>query len=169
MSRSVTGDAASPWVDWVGMGASAMCVLHCIVTPFLLSFSAVLAHFLPSEERTHRGLAVAVAAIGAAALLRGFRLHRRVRVLLRMGTGLAFLCGGAWWGDLLPHHWMEVAITFMGSAFMISAHRLNHTFCRQCVCTRQMCDGGDAARAGVESSLPSSSSKRLKVQGEGSR
>ncbi len=156
MTEPISNDATSPWADWVGVGASTLCVIHCIVTPFLLSFSVVLAHFLPSEESTHRGLALAIAMIGAIALLRGFRLHRRARVLGMMGVGLAFIFGGAWWGDLLPHHWMEVAITFLGSAFMISAHRLNHTFCRECICARQVCDGTDTSRNQGE---PSSSNR----------
>ena len=143
MSGPVTTDASSPWADWAGVGASTLCVIHCIVTPFLLSFSAVFAHFLPSEESTHRWLAILIAAIGAIALLRGFRLHRRALVLMMMGTGLIFIFAGAWWGDLLPHHWMEVAITFTGSAFMITAHRFNHTFCRECICARQVCQRAD--------------------------
>lgn len=148
MSGPISNDATSPWADWAGVGASTLCVIHCIVTPFLLSFSAVLAHFLPTEESTHRWLVIAIAAIGAIALLRGFRLHRRALVLLMMGTGLAFIFAGAWSGDLPPHHWMEVAITFTGSAFMITAHRFNHTFCRECICARQVCDGtaGRASR-----------------------
>jgi hypothetical protein len=124
----------SPWADSVGVWTSALCVVHCLVTPFILSFSAVLAHFLPSEESTHRSLAVFIAFIGALATLRGFRTHRRRPVLFLMAAGLSFIFSGAWFGDLLPRHWMEIAITFVGSACMISAHRFNHTFCKQCTC-----------------------------------
>ncbi len=122
------------WADRLGIGASALCVVHCAVTPILISFSSVLAQILPSEKSAHRSLSVVVAALGAIALLRGFRAHRRVRVLLIMTAGLACIGGAAWWGTLLPRHWMEVAITCVGSAFLISAHRMNHTFCRDCVC-----------------------------------
>ncbi len=163
MSRPISNDAISPWADWAGVGTSALCVIHCIVTPFLLSFSVVLAHFLPSEESTHRWLAIGIAAIGAIALVRGFRIHRRARVLLMMGTGLAFIFAGAWWGHLLTHHWMEVAITFTGSAFMISAHRFNHTFCRECICARQVCNGAGAGRDASQDALEPSSSKPLGI------
>jgi hypothetical protein len=110
-------------------------VIHCLVTPFLLSFSAVSAHFLPSEEKTHRTLAVAIAALGAIALVRGFRRHRSLRVLALMALGLLFIFGGAYWGDRLPSHAAEVLVTMIGSGFMISAHRMNHTFCRDCDCS----------------------------------
>jgi uncharacterized membrane protein YfcA len=122
--------------DQIGVWASSLCVVHCLLTPVLLSISAVSAHFLPSEERTHRTLAVVIAAIGATALFRGYRKHRSSRVLLLMVTGLVFIFGGAWWGDHLPSHTAEVLVTLIGSGLMISAHRMNHTFCRDCSCSR---------------------------------
>lgn len=122
-------------VDQLGIWTSGLCVVHCLLTPIVLSLSAVSAHFLPSEERTHRCLAIVIATLGALALVRGYRSHRRVRVLLLMVAGLACIFAGAWWGDRLPSHAMEVGITFLGSGFMITAHRMNHTFCRDCACS----------------------------------
>lgn len=114
------------------MWTSAICVVHCIVTPVIISLSAVSAHFLPSEEKTHRSLAVIVATLGALALVRGYRSHRSLRVLFLMIAGLGCIFGGAYWGDRLPSHIWEVLVTLCGSAFMITAHRMNHTFCRNC-------------------------------------
>jgi hypothetical protein len=122
-------------VDQIGVWTSTLCVVHCLLTPVVLSLSAVSAHFLPSEERTHRTLAVAIAALGAIALIKGFRNHRSLRVLLLMVAGLAFIFGGAFWGDHLPSHATEVLVTLIGSGFMIAAHRANHTFCRDCSCS----------------------------------
>jgi uncharacterized membrane protein YfcA len=122
--------------DRLGIWASTLCIVHCIVTPVVLSLSVVSAHFLPSEERTHRTLALLIAVLGVLALTRGYRRHRQVRVVLFMAIGLAFIFAGAYWGDRLPSHGMEVVITFVGSCFMIAAHRLNHTFCNDCKCSR---------------------------------
>jgi hypothetical protein len=138
VSTASAGTSQKPFglsADHLGIWASALCVVHCLFTPVLLSFSAVFAHFLPSEEKTHRVLAIVVAALGASALIRGYRNHRRPHVLILMGIGLACIFSGAFWGDLLPAHWVEVFITFTGSAFMIAAHRINHTFCRDCRCS----------------------------------
>jgi hypothetical protein len=123
-------------VDQIGVWTSTACVIHCLLTPVVLSTSAVSAHFLPSEEKTHRTLAVAIAALGAVALVRGFRRHRSSRVLVLMTVGLIFIFGGAYWGDRLPSHAAEVLVTLIGSGFMIAAHRMNHTFCRDCSCSR---------------------------------
>ena len=121
--------------DQIGIWASGLCVIHCLLTPVVLSLSVVSAHFLPSEERTHRILAVSIALVGAIALVKGYRQHKRMHVPLLMAIGLAFIFGGAWFGDRLPSHAAEVAITLMGSGFMIAAHRINHTFCRDCACS----------------------------------
>jgi hypothetical protein len=118
--------------DRVGIWMSALCVVHCIATPVLISFSAVLAHLLPAEESVHRTLATLVAAAGAIALIRGFRVHGRRRILALMALGLGFIFFGAWFGDHLPAHVWEVLITLTGSTLMIAAHRMNHTFCRDC-------------------------------------
>jgi hypothetical protein len=65
----------------------------------------------------------------------GFRRHRRATILVLMIAGLGCIAGSAWFGDRLPSHAYEVAITMVGSSLMISAHRLNHTFCRSCDCS----------------------------------
>ena len=132
--ETATTTGSRQWADRLGVWTSALCVVHCLLTPLLISFSAVLAHFLPAEERVHRSLALLVALFGTVALLLGFRKHRRPTVLFIMLAGLGCIVGAAWFGDRLPSHAIEVAITFCGSALMITAHRLNHTFCRSCEC-----------------------------------
>ncbi len=118
--------------DRLGMIASAACFIHCLATPVILSLLTVYAHFVPSEEHTHRVLAVIVTILGALALALGYRRHRRISVFWFAALGLTFIFSGAFFGDLLPSHGYEVAITLAGSCFMIHAHRLNHTFCRKC-------------------------------------
>jgi hypothetical protein len=118
--------------DRLGIWASALCVVHCIVAPVLLSLSIVFARLLPREEPTHRFMASAVAALGAAALIKGFRTHGRRRILVLMAMGLACIFVGAFWSDLLPSHRLEVLVTLTGSVLMIVAHRMNHTFCQDC-------------------------------------
>jgi peptidoglycan/LPS O-acetylase OafA/YrhL len=128
-------NASRQWADRLGVWTSSLCVVHCVLTPILISSSAVLAHFLPADEKVHRSLALLVALFGAIALLVGFRKHGRRRILILMGTGLSCIAAAAWFGDKLPSHRYEVAITMVGSALMITAHRLNHTFCRSCECS----------------------------------
>jgi hypothetical protein len=134
-NRSGSSLQNTAWADRAGVWASALCLVHCLLTPVLLSFSATLAQLLPSEAGVHRVLAVGIALIGAIAVIPGFRRHRRWVVVLLLACGLAAICYGAWFGDMLPQHWMEVAVTMLGSCLLVSAHRLNHRCCRQCLCT----------------------------------
>jgi MerC mercury resistance protein len=131
----VSAGSSREWADRMGVWTSALCVVHCLLTPVLISSSAIVAHFLPAEERVHRSLAVLVALFGTIALMVGFRRHRRATVLVLMMGGLACIAGSAWFGDRLPSHAYEVAITMVGSGLMIAAHRLNHTFCKSCDCS----------------------------------
>ena len=119
--------------DRLGIIASTLCFLHCLAAPILLSASAVYAHLLPSEERTHRVLAVVVTLVGTFAIGNGYRRHRRALVLLFTASGLGVILAAAEFGDQLPHHWNEVALTLAGSCCMMVAHRLNHTFCNRCI------------------------------------
>lgn len=127
--------SSSAWtetVDRLGVIASVVCFIHCLATPVILSLLAVYAHFLPSEEHTHRVLAVVITLLGAVAILTGYRKHRRSSVLVCMAAGIGFVSAGAFFGDRLPAHWMEVLVTLAGSCCLIAAHRKNHTFCRDC-------------------------------------
>jgi hypothetical protein len=119
-------------VDRLGIVASSVCFVHCLLAPVVLSLSAVYAHFLPTEEHTHRILAVGVTLIGALALGTGYRKHKQRSILWLMASGLTLIFTGAFVGDRLPSHWAEVAVTLAGGTCMIAAHRKNHTFCRKC-------------------------------------
>ena len=118
--------------DRLGIIASAVCFVHCILTPIVLSLSAVWAHYLPSEERFHRVFAVLVASIGCFAVINGYRRHRRSRVLVLMSAGLSLIFSGAFLGNHLRSHHSEIVVTMMGSSLLISAHLMNHTFCKNC-------------------------------------
>ena len=119
-------------MDRVGIVASAACFVHCLLTPIILSLMSVYAHLLPSEEHIHRVLAVFVAVVGAMSLLLCYKRHRRQSVLVLMAVGLLAIFAGAFYGDRLHFHWLEVLVTLSGSVCLISAHRRNHTFCRSC-------------------------------------
>ena len=73
-----------------------------------------------------------IAAVGLFAVLRGLRRHGKRRVLGLMVLGLLLIAGAALFGQSLPSRWMEVAVTLLGSVFLILAHLLNHSFRRRC-------------------------------------
>ncbi len=120
--------------DKWGTIASLACVVHCIATPILFSVFAVAAQIVPTEQHTHRVLAVPVCLLGLFAMRSGFKRHARLAPTLLMIVGLSLILATAWWGDKIPSHWAEAGITITGSIFMIAAHRMNHVLCKSCSC-----------------------------------
>ena len=119
------------------IGYLDICVVRCFIAssrPCCCLAPPFLHTFFPLKKHMHRALAISVILFGATALISGFRRHRRILVPMLVAAGLGCVAGGAWFGDRLPSHAVEIAITSCGSALMITAHRLNHTFCRSCAC-----------------------------------
>jgi len=59
------------FVDKWGTIASLACVVHCIATPILFSVFAVAAQVVPTEQHTHRVLAIPVCLLGLFAMRSG--------------------------------------------------------------------------------------------------
>jgi len=134
-------------VNWdnVGIAASILCAIHCLLLPVTLAFAPTLAHFLPGSETIHRALAYLLAAVGLAAFWTGYKVHRRKLVLLLLVVGIFGVTVGAYAYSLLPTHTWEVAITLTGSSFLVAAHYLNRTLCISChVCANR--SGADQLR-----------------------
>jgi MerC mercury resistance protein len=102
-------------LDWLGIGASALCLIHCLVTPVVVSLvSALVANrwwLLDLVFVALATFAVVLASQGASA---------RVRLLLWVGLAL-FYFGlllhdlGTWW------HYAHIP----GSLFIVAGHILN--------------------------------------------
>src|ERR1700735_5926514 len=82
-------------IDRIGIVSAGLCFIHCVAPPVVLSLPAVSSHFIPSEEHTHRLLAVFVTIVGATAIGFGYRRHRRKRVLGAASLGLGLIWCGA--------------------------------------------------------------------------
>ena len=67
----------SPW-DLAGIGASLLCILHCVATPMLV---VVLPALEVLERQTHAVFALSILCIGLLAFVPGYRRHRRWRGL----------------------------------------------------------------------------------------
>lgn len=108
--------------DRLAIGASTLCLIHCLALPALLVAIPALSVFLSVPEGFH-ALAFAFAVpTSAAALTLGHRRHRRTRPTLVAVLGLTAIgiAALAPWSEAA-----ETAITVAGSLLLAAGHALN--------------------------------------------
>lgn len=118
--------------DFVGIGLSLLCMIHCLGLPFLIAFAPALLRGLPGDDTTHRSLAVVIGFVGLLAFRSGYKVHRRRWVLAAFITGLVLVSTAAVLGDAVLTGIGEAAITVCGGILLVTAHFANHSFCRSC-------------------------------------
>jgi hypothetical protein len=120
--------AAGPW-DLAGIGASLLCILHCLTMPALV---VVLPTLEMLERPTHAAFALGILCIGMLAFIPGYRRHRRWRVVLLGLIGLGLLSAGV----LVPEGGLsegaETGLTVLGGTLLIAAHLRNGYLCHFC-------------------------------------
>ncbi|HMF54548.1 MAG TPA: MerC domain-containing protein [Edaphobacter sp.] len=117
--------------DLAGAAASGVCLIHCLLTPVVLSLFPSLISYLPGDAWFHRVLAAGIVLLGAAAFVPGYRLHRQRPLLVLIGVGIALILTVAWSGETLGRA-TELGLSVSGSVMLVTAHLLNRSFCRQC-------------------------------------
>ncbi|HTF61477.1 MAG TPA: MerC domain-containing protein [Edaphobacter sp.] len=117
--------------DFAGAAASSVCLIHCLLTPALISFFPELIPYLPGEAGFHRALAIGIVILGGAAFIPGYRVHRRKSLLALIGMGISLILIVAWSGESLDRT-LELILSVSGSLMLVAAHLLNRSFCRQC-------------------------------------
>jgi hypothetical protein len=123
-------------MNGLGIGASGLCITHCLLMPAVLLLLPVVGLAMPEESRVHAIMLTLVLGIGAVAFGVGFGRHRRAGLLAMPVAGMTLLGTGAFWGDALGGY-VEPLLTVTGGALMIGSHWLNQSFCRACP---QCCD-----------------------------
>jgi hypothetical protein len=117
--------------DLAGVTASGVCLIHCLLTPFLISLAPDLVPYLPGDVWFHRTLAVGIVLLGAVAFFPGYLLHRRRSLLIPVSLGIVLILLVACCGETLSRP-VELILNVSGSLLLVAAHLLNRSFCRQC-------------------------------------
>lgn len=91
----VVGTKSADWLERGALGASAMCLAHCLALAVLFSLLPALSSALPLPERIHLWLLAAAVPMAGAALLQSRAVHGRSWPLVAGFTGLALMAAGA--------------------------------------------------------------------------
>jgi MerC mercury resistance protein len=123
----VDSEAPRRWwhaADRVGATASFLCAIHCAALPFVLALLPVLGLSFLADHRFEAGFVAFACVLASAALISGFRRHRRRLPLILATPGLMLLVLGVTFlhSDSLIIH--SVLVT-CGGFLLASAHFVN--------------------------------------------
>jgi hypothetical protein len=119
--------------DRLGICLSGLCLIHCILTPFVLlalPSLAVASFENEGHHLLHEVLLVILPVLALAAFIPGFRRHRDLRVFYWSVPGIALLAIAV--TIFHDNMWIQSGITISGSIFLIRAHVLNRHLCACC-------------------------------------
>lgn len=106
-------------------------MVHCLLTPVVISLFPDIVPYLPGDASFHRWLAIGIVLFGFAGFVPGYTVHRRKPLLALIGVGMCLVLAVAWSGEGL-NRTAELALSVVGSTLLVMAHLLNRSFCRQC-------------------------------------
>jgi hypothetical protein len=125
--------------DRLGMVASTVCAVHCVVTPIAAMLLPAVA---AAEGVTHWTLAAAVVLFAVLAFVPGASVHGERRVLLLGLMGVAMIWTALLTADLLADAQRD-GLTVAGGLVMVLAHLFNTALCRRCALCCGECEAAD--------------------------
>lgn len=114
-------------MDGVAIGASGLCLVHCLLVPALLLALPTLGAYLAIPEEFHFWALLIAVPTSLLALLFGFPHHRRLSPATFALTGIALLIIA----EIAFHDSpLEIWVTVPGSLLLAAGHILNLRFAR---------------------------------------
>ena len=120
--------------DWLGIAASAACVVHCLLLPTLIVTGAMLPASFNGDEHFHHVMLWIVVPAALVAFGIGCLRHRDLPVLALGCIGLTgIVMAGTVLHDVLGEDG-ERAVTLVSASLLIAAHYRNVSICRASDC-----------------------------------
>lgn len=120
-----------PVADRVGIFASVLCLIHCLLLPVLVPLLPLVAG-VAGTESVHEGLLVLLTLCAILAFVPGVRAHRAYSIVAFGGLGVLLLAGG-----VLAHDWpalagLDTPLTVVGGLMLVTTHFFNSRLCQAC-------------------------------------
>jgi hypothetical protein len=124
-------------LDRIGITATSLCALHCILLPVLLPALPLLGLSFLADHAWEHIFLIITAILGTVALFSGFKkYHRRLYPFY-----LLFLGIGIYW---IKHDFSEAIQPYfiiIGASLIVAAHIINLKLCNSCKqCTDEGCE-----------------------------
>ncbi len=110
-------------LDKIAVGLSGLCLLHCLLLPFIVAFLPFLGQL--DNDHMHKELLLFVIPVSVIALTVGFRRHGQASVIFWGAFGLVILIVGALIVHDLYGLMADRAMTVAGSFVLAFTHYRN--------------------------------------------
>ncbi len=115
-------------LDRLGITATSLCALHCILLPVILPVLPLLGLSFLADHAWEHVFLIITGILGSIAMLSGFKkYHRRLYPLYLLLIGLT-----VYW---MKHDFSEAVQPFMiaiGASCIVAAHLINIKLCNSC-------------------------------------
>ena len=120
---------STAWLDGAAVALSALCLVHCLLLPFIVAGLPLLAQFY--EGHLHAQMLIVVVPLSIVALGIGFRGHRNRHIITNGATGLLLLIVGATFAHAYLGIFADRLLTIAGAIVLAMAHYRNSILARR--------------------------------------
>ena len=117
------GPAQRGLLDQFAVALSGLCLLHCLLLPFVVAVLPFLGQF--SDDHLHAEILIVVIPVSVIALALGFRRHRHTGVIVSGIVGLGLLTIGGTVAHSAYGLLADRALTVIGSITLAVTHYRN--------------------------------------------
>jgi len=130
----------STTLDKIGIFLSGVCLLHCLITPIIVTLLPILSLSLAVEHLLFHTLMLwLVVPTSCIALFLGCRKHKKISIAATGIIGILVLISVATIGhDLLTESGEKIAAT-IGGLIVAASHYLNYRACQSTTCSSENC------------------------------
>ena len=130
----------STTLDKVAISLSAICLVHCLLAPVLLTLLPIFtASVLVEDWLFHQLMLWVIIPTSTTALVIGCRKHRFFSIALSGAVGMAVLISVALYGHQLFGHIGEKVAVSLGGLILAFSHFLNFRACQTVSCDDANC------------------------------
>lgn len=123
---------STDWLDGAAIGLSGICLLHCLLLPFIAGALPLLMPF--TEGHLHAQVLYFAIPLSAIAIGIGYASHREPRVVFAALAGLSLLVVGATVAHSSLGVIADTLFTISGSIVLAAAHLWNGLLSRRHRC-----------------------------------
>lgn len=127
-------------LDKLAMSLSAVCLVHCLLTPALLTLLPIVSSSLLVEDALfHKLMLWLVLPTSGVALFLGCRKHNRLSIVVCGIIGMSILIAVAFFGHDIFGIVAEKIATSIGGLILAASHFLNFRACQSVPCDDKNC------------------------------